>query len=111
MASIGYDAYRDAYVYSHSLYQLTSCSMSHTVELPTYLMMTTGCRHDSVTGSFAMNRATQRVDVDKACFDAAHDATAFYQMADDLRQSEVFILVTQKGKKYRCHKSLRGENG
>ena len=91
MASIGYDAYRDAYVYSHSLYQLTSCSMSHMVELPTCLMMTTGCRHDSVTGSFAMNRATQRVDVDKACFDAAHDATAFYQMADDLWQSEVFI--------------------
>jgi len=91
MASIGYDAYRDAYVYSHSLYQLTSCSMSHTAELPTYLMMTTGCRHDSVTASFAMNRATQRVSIDKAAFDAAHDATAFYQMADDLWQSEVFI--------------------
>ena len=90
-ASIGYDAYRDTYIYSHSLYQLTSVSQSHTYELPTYLMMTTGCRHDSVTGSFAMNRATQRVDIDKACFDAAHDATAFYQMAHDLWQSEVFI--------------------
>jgi|AP82_1055514.scaffolds.fasta_scaffold24502_1 hypothetical protein len=90
-ASIGYDAYRDVYVYSHNLYQLTSVNHSHTYELPTYLMMTTGCRHDSVTGSFAMNRATQRMSVDKACFDAAHDATAFYQMAHDLWQSEVFI--------------------
>jgi len=90
-ASIGYDAHRDTYVYSHSLYQFTSCSMSHTAELPTYLLMTTGCRHDSVTGSFAMNRMTQRFSADKACFDAAHDAGAFYQMADSLWQTEVFI--------------------
>ena len=69
-ASIGYDAYRDTYVYSHSLYQLTRVSQSHTYELPTYLLMTTGCRHDSVTASFAMNRMTQRFSVDKACFDA-----------------------------------------
>tara|TARA_Y100000310_G_C19997066_1_gene496720 strand:- start:52 stop:384 length:333 start_codon:yes stop_codon:yes gene_type:complete len=65
--------------------------MSHTAELPTYLLMTTGCRHDSVTSSFAMNRATERMSVDKAAFDAAHDATAFYQMANSLWHTEVFI--------------------
>jgi hypothetical protein len=29
--------------------------------------------------------------VDKAAYDAAHDATAFYQMADSLWHTEVFI--------------------
>jgi len=98
-ASIGYDAYRDTYVYSHSLYQLTSVSQSHTYELPTYLLMTTGCRHDSVTASFAMNRMTQRFSVDKACFDAAHDAGAFYQTAHSLWKTEVFIPlnITNEG--------------
>lgn len=90
-ASIGYDAHRERYIYSHSLYQMTSCSRDHTYELPVYLLMTTGARHESVSGSFAMNRMTQRFSVDKACFDAAHDATAFYQMADSLWQTEVFI--------------------
>ena len=55
-ASIGYDSYRDTYIYSHSLYQMTSCSTDHTLELPAYLLMTTSCRHDSVTASFGMNR-------------------------------------------------------
>ena len=90
-ASIGYDAHRDTYIYSHCLYQMISCSPEHTHELPVYLLMTTGARHESVTASFAMNRMTQRFSVDKACFDAAHDATAFYQMADSLWQTEVFI--------------------
>ena len=75
--TIGYDAHRDAFIYSHSLYQLNSCSTFHTAELPAYLMMTEGARHDSVTASFPMHRATQRLGIDAACFDAAHDATAF----------------------------------
>ena len=90
-ASVGYDSHRECYVYGHSLYQLTSFSTTHTSELPVYLLMTTGARHDSVSGSFAMNRATQHITIDKGCFDTAHDATAFYQMADGLWQTEVFI--------------------
>ena len=54
-------------------------------------MMTEGARHDSVTASFAMHRATQRLGIDAACFDAAHDATAFYQMAHDRWRTQVFI--------------------
>lgn len=90
-ATIGYDAHRDAFVYGHSLYQLTSCSLTHKSELPVYLTMTTGARHDSVTASFAMNRATQHLGIDSACFDTAHDATAFYQMADQLWTTQLFI--------------------
>ena len=89
--TIGYDAHRDAFIYSHSLYQLNSCSTFHTAELPAYLMMTEGARHDSVTASFPMHRATQRLGIDAACFDAAHDATAFYQMAHDRWRTQVFI--------------------
>jgi len=101
-AAIGYDSYRDAYVYGHSLYQLTSWSRNHTAELPVYLMMTQANRHDSVTAcgerrrraisaSFVMNRATQCFSVDTACFDAAHDATGFYQMAAQLWQTQLRI--------------------
>ena len=84
-------------------------------------MMTEGARHDSVTASFPMHRATQRLGIDAACFDAAHDAhrrcprrahlrcprrarlpttrtpslpttrTAFYQMAHDRWRTQVFI--------------------
>ena len=90
-ATVAYDAHRDSFVYSHSLYQLTSCSTQHRAELPAYLMMTTGARHDSVTASFAMDRATRYLGIERAAFDTAHDATAFYQMADSLWQSEVFI--------------------
>ena len=89
--TIGYDAHRDAFIYSHSLYQLNSCSTFHTAELPAYLMMTEGARHDSVTASFPMHRATQRLGIDAACFDAAHDATAFYQMAHDRWRTQGFI--------------------
>ena len=68
--TIGYDAHRDALVsgasrcLSHSLYQLTSTF--HTAQLPAYLMMTEGARHDSVTASFPMHRATQRLGIDAA---------------------------------------------
>lgn len=90
-ASIAPDAHHDAFVYSHRLYQLTRCSMNHPSELPAYLLMTTGARHDSVTATFAMHRCTQRFGVDYAVFDAAHDATAFSQMAHQLWQTQVFI--------------------
>lgn len=90
-ASVGYDSHRECYVYGHSLYQLNAFTLEKKAELPAYLLMTTAARHDSVSASFAMNRATQRLGIDKACFDAAHDATAFYQMASGLWKTEVFI--------------------
>lgn len=90
-ASVGYDSHRECYVSGHNLYQLTRFSTDHTAELPVSLLMTTAARHESVTASFAMNRATGRFSISKACFDAAHDATDEYQMADPLWETEVFI--------------------
>lgn len=75
-ASWGYDAYRNCFIFGYNLYQVNSWSREHKYELPVYLMMATGSRHDSVPGMFAMNRITQVMGygVDNGCFDAAHDA-------------------------------------
>lgn len=112
-ACVGYDSHRECYVYGHGLYQLTSFSTNHTAELPVYLLMTQAARHDSVSGSFAMNRATQRLGIDKGCFDAAHDATAFYQMADKLWNTEVFIPLntTNSGNYYQTPIAQISEDG
>ena len=55
-ASWGYDAYRNCYIFGYNLYQVNSWSTANKYELPVYLMMVTGSRHDSVSGMFAMNR-------------------------------------------------------
>ena len=62
-------------------------------ELPIYLMMATGGRHDAPLGLFAMHRATQvfGYNVENACFDAAHDATEFYMLGKDYWETNFFI--------------------
>ena len=82
-ASLGYDSYRDCYVFGYNLYQINSWSFDNKAELPAYLMMVTASRHDSVSGMYACQRAikTMGYHVDNGCFDGAHDATDFYTMA------------------------------
>jgi len=92
-ASWGYDSYRNCFIFGYNLYQVNNWSAEHKYELPTYLMMVTGTRHDSVPGMFAMNRITQGMGygVDNGCFDAAHDATDFYRLSRDLWNMRPFI--------------------
>jgi hypothetical protein len=92
-ASIGYDAYHDTFIFGHNFYQLSSFSLKHNYELPIYLMMATGARHDAPLAMFAMHRATQVLgyNIQNACFDAAHDATEFYQLAKDYWHTNFFI--------------------
>jgi hypothetical protein len=82
-ASIGYDSYRDCYVFGYNLYQINSWGFDNKSELPAYLMMATGARHDSVPGMYACQRAikTMGYHIDNGCFDGAHDANDFYIMA------------------------------
>ena len=54
-ASLGYDSYRETYVYGYNFYQINSWNSHNKSELPIYLMMATGKRHDSTPGMFAMN--------------------------------------------------------
>jgi hypothetical protein len=92
-ASWGYDAYRNCFAFGYNLYQVNNWSKDHKYELPVYLMMVTGCRHDSVPGMFAMHRAIKGMGyhVDNGCFDAAHDATGFYRLSRDLWNMRPFI--------------------
>jgi DDE family transposase len=82
-ATTGYDAYHTQYGFGHNLYQLTAWSHDSKVELPLYLLRATGARNDAVLGPLALARARQRGDVQitQACFDGAHDAAAFYELA------------------------------
>jgi len=102
-ASIGYDSYRDCYVFGYNLYQVNSWSFDNCrsadqrknrkAELPTYLMIVTASRHDSVSGMYACQRITKGMGyhVDNACLDTAHDATDFYIMARDVWDMKPFI--------------------
>jgi hypothetical protein len=92
-ASWGYDSYRNCFIFGYNLYQVNSWSTSNKSELPVYLMMVTGSRHDSVPGMFAMNRAIKGMGyyIDNGCFDAAHDATDFYRLSRDMWNMNPFI--------------------
>jgi len=92
-ASLGYDSYRDCFVFGYSLYQINSWSFDNKAELPAYLMMVTAGRHDSVPGMYACHRAIKGMGyhVDNACLDAAHDATDFYVMTRDVWDMKPFI--------------------
>lgn len=95
-ASTGYDAYHTRWVYGHNLYQLTGWSHGSKVELPIYLMRATGARSDAVLGPLALARARQRssVTIQQACFDGAHDASAFYDLG---QQWNVSLFIPLAG--------------
>jgi hypothetical protein len=96
-ASVGYDSYHGIYVYGYNFYQVNSWSFHNKSELPTYLMMVTGCRHDSVPGMFAMNRCSQMgYKIDNGCFDSAHDATDFYRLCCDMWNMNPFISLNTR---------------
>lgn len=92
-ASIGYDSYHDTFIFGHNFYQINSWNFSNNFELPVYMMMATGARHDSPLGMYACHRITQvnGYNIQNACFDAAHDATDFYSIARDIWDANFFI--------------------
>jgi hypothetical protein len=81
-ATTGYDAYHNRFVFGHTLYALTAWSPDEKVELPIYLMRATGHRSDCVLGPLALDRARRIacLEIEKGCFDGAHDAGAFYDL-------------------------------
>ena len=124
-ASVGYDSYRDCYVFGYNLYQVNSWSFGNCrsadqrkngkAELPAYLMMVTAARHDSVPGMYACQRITKGMGyhIDNGCFDGAHDATDFYIMARDVWGMKPFIPInsTNEGNIRNLPMSTMTENG
>lgn len=76
----GYDAYRDRFVYGHTLYELTAYATDHTTQLPLFLSFADARRHDAVTGVMALHKAIDLMHypIRVATFDKAHDAMGFY---------------------------------
>ena len=76
----GYDAYRDRFIYGHTLYELTAYSLKHSTQLPLFLSFADGRRHDSVTGLLALHKAIDFLDypIQVATLDKAHDAMGYY---------------------------------
>lgn len=76
----GYDAYRDRFVYGHTLYELTAYSLHHSTQLPLFLSFADARRHDSVTGLLALHKAIDfmHYPIQVATFDKAHDALGYY---------------------------------
>lgn len=97
-ASLGYDSYRETYVYGYNFYQVNTWSFDNKFELPVYLMMATGSRHDSVLGMYTMHRCTQTMGygIDNGCFDSAHDATDFYRISHDIWHMKPFIPLNSR---------------
>jgi len=97
-ASVGYDSYHEVFVYGYNFYQVNSWSFDNKSELPTYLMMATGKRHDSVPGMYAMHRSTQVMgySIDNGCFDSAHDAIDFYRLSHDMWHMKPFISLNTR---------------
>lgn len=97
-ASVGYDSYHEVFVYGYSLYQVDSWSFDGKSELPSYLMMATGSRHDSVPGMYAMHRCTYVMGygIDNGCFDSAHDATDLYRLSRDMWNMKPFIPLNPR---------------
>ena len=90
----GYDAYRERFVYGHTLYELTTYSLDHTTQLPLFLAFADGRRHDSVTGLLALHKAIDFMNypIQTASFDKAHDAMGYYRLQTNLHLSLVIPL-------------------
>ena len=80
-ASWGWDSYRDCWFYGRHLYEWTAADSPY--DLPIYLRLVTGRRHDSVSCVVALDeflRLYSQWRVEIALLDAAHDCYPIYQM-------------------------------
>ncbi len=80
-ANWGYDSYHDRYFYGYTLYHITASNSPN--DLPIYLRLVQGSRHDSVTSVFAFTELLQLYPQFKfqyATLDSAHDVQGIYQM-------------------------------
>lgn len=79
---LGYDSYREAFVYGHSLYELCAYSLDHTFQLPLVISLFDAHRHDSILGVAILHEAVDKLHlpIKVASFDMASDALDFYRL-------------------------------
>ena len=80
-ANRGYDSHHKRYFYGHTLYHVTAADSPH--DLPVYVRLTQGNRHDSSTGMISLVETLDRYPefrITTALLDSAHDNTATYEL-------------------------------
>lgn len=83
LALWGWDSYRECWVYGYSIYELTAYSMDHCCQLPLFVSIADGNRHDSVHSLVALYHARETIGlpIQTASLDAAHDALGLFRLA------------------------------
>jgi hypothetical protein len=83
LARWGWDSYRKCWVYGHSLYELTAYRLGHPCQLPLFVSLADGNRHDSLHALAVLHAAREGcgLPLRGATLDAAHDAWGYYHIA------------------------------
>ncbi len=82
-ANWSYDSHHDCYFYGYRLYHITASNSLN--DLPIYLRLVQGSRHDSSTSVFAFTELLDlypQFNFQYVTLDSAHDAQAIYTMFD-----------------------------
>lgn len=90
-ANWGWDSYHDQWFYGHTLYSITSADSPN--DLPIFLRLVQGSRHDSVTFVFSwveLLNLYPEFKFSKALLDSAHDVYDIYRLLWE-NQTEPFI--------------------
>lgn len=97
-ANWGWDSYHEQWFYGHTLYSITSANSSN--DLPIFLRLVQGSRHDSVSFVFSwveLLRLYPELKFNRVLLDSAHDVYEIYQLIDANR-TEAFINLNDRNK-------------
>jgi hypothetical protein len=98
LARWGWDSYRQAFVYGHSLYELCAYCLDHRVQLPLVLSLFDANRHDSILGLAALYQALNQLQLPLkvATFDKASDALPFYRLGYEYWELSLVVAINQR---------------
>lgn len=97
-ANWGWDSYHEQWFYGHTLYSITSANSPN--DLPLFLRLVQGSRHDSVSFVFAWTELLElypEFHFSKALLDSAHDVYDIYRLLKD-NKTEPFIDLNKRAK-------------
>lgn len=94
--------YRECWVYGHSLYELTAYRLGHPCQLPLFVSLADGSRHDSVHALATLYHAreTCALPLHTVTLDAAHDAWGRYHLATQRWHAALVIPLNPRHKEH-----------
>ena len=114
-ANWGWDSHNERYFYGHTGYFISTYNKAEEVDLPLYLRLVQGSRHDSVSAVFALTEFRElnpNLTIDTFISDSASDNYATYDLLDFWDINAVIALNQKnKGKFIHPPASTIDENG